>query len=124
MVSQVLVVDDDRTVRASLLRLLRARGYVAVAAHTGAEAIEIAQRIQPQVILIDIVMTDDDGLEIARALKSDPMLATIPLIALTASPDRARDYASLFRSVLTKPCPSAALFRAIEQTLSSSPPRQ
>lgn len=100
--------------RASLLRLLRTRGHVATGARSGSQAIELAQQLQPHVIIVDIVMREGGGLDIARAIKSDPMLAMIPIIALTGSPDLVQDCAALFRAVLTKPCPSATLFRAIE----------
>lgn len=117
---QVLVVDDDRAVRVSMLRLLTAYGYAATGAGSAQEAFDLARQMHPHAILMDILLKDEDGADLARALKQDPMLATTPIIALTASPDLIRDDADLFRAVLTKPCPSEYLFRTIEECVSRS----
>ena len=113
MTLQVLVVDDDRGVRIGLLRLLRARGYVVEGVRNGKEAMTLALKSRPDVILMDVVMRRGDGIEAARELKRHPLLAAIPIIVLTASPDLARP-AAAFHAVLTKPCPSEELFRTIE----------
>jgi CheY-like chemotaxis protein len=103
---------------------LRARGHVATGAHSGSAAIALARQLQPHLIIVDIVMGERGGLDVARTFKSDPMLATIPIIALTASPDLVRENAALFQTVLTKPCPAATLFAAIDALGPSNPQLQ
>jgi CheY-like chemotaxis protein len=114
-------VEDDCSVRAALRRLLRAAGYAPIEAYSGIQAMELAQRSRPHVILLDMKMKNFDGPAIAREIKTHPELGKIPIIALTASPELVRDCDSLFRVVLTKPCRSVELFRAIED--SSAPDR-
>jgi CheY-like chemotaxis protein len=110
----VLVIDDDNSVRASLLRVLRGGGYVAAQASDGKEGLVKALRLQPDVILLDVVMNGQSGIETARALKNQASLAAVPIIALTASPESARQAGALFAAVLTKPCLSEDLFRTID----------
>lgn len=80
----ILVVDDDPTI----LRLLEVRlgsmGYTVETAPTGTEAIKQAKNIKPDVILVDVVLPDIDGLEVINQLKGeDSGVAHIPVIAFT-----------------------------------------
>ncbi|MEA3506056.1 MAG: response regulator [Elusimicrobiota bacterium] len=80
----ILVVDDDPMI----LRLLEVRlgsmGYLVETAPTGVKAIEKANEIKPDVILVDVVLPDIDGLEVINQLKSeDSEVAHIPVIAFT-----------------------------------------
>jgi diguanylate cyclase (GGDEF)-like protein/PAS domain S-box-containing protein len=83
----VLIVDDapDQldVVRAMLLR----QGFQTFVASSGTRALEIAQRIKPDLILLDIVMPGIDGLEACRRLKSNPATARIPVIFMSARSD-------------------------------------
>ena len=86
---RVLVVDDDRVIQQLLEVNLELEGYqVAGTASDGREAIELAGRLKPDLILLDIMMPKMDGLEVCRHLKSDPALAKIPVVLLSA---RAQD---------------------------------
>src|SRR5918912_3906433 len=80
----VLVVDDSTDGREMLAEYLTFRGFqVRTAAH-GAEAIEIAHRIRPAVVLIDLSMAGTDGWEATRQLKGDQLTTDIVVLALTA----------------------------------------
>jgi CheY-like chemotaxis protein len=86
----VLVVDDERTVRAELLELLEDEGYDVLAFANGREALDhLKAGARPAVILLDVVMPVMDGAQFRRALLDDPRLAAIPVVVITALPEEA-----------------------------------
>lgn len=122
MSARILVFDDDDSVRRSLLRLLRARGYVASGADTSANARELVLQLRPAVILMDLLMPVKDGVETTRRLKADKLTADIPIIALTASQPPPTPDDALFEIVLRKPCAPDVLVEAIERARRHSAP--
>jgi CheY-like chemotaxis protein len=117
MPRSVLVVDDDHSVRVSLVRALRARGYQAVGAGGGEEALRRALESPPDVIVMDLMMPLRSGAEVARAMRRERALAHVPIIALSASPWLVSHPNPLFVSVLTKPCRVSHLIDAITQAV-------
>ncbi len=104
--STVLVVDDDQVSRELLQSLLASEGYAVLFAKSGFQALELAKRILPDVVLLDIVMPDLDGFEVCRKLRADPALRQIPIILLTALEGRSsrlRGLAAGADEFLTKP---------------------
>jgi two-component system, chemotaxis family, CheB/CheR fusion protein len=88
---RVLVVDDYVDATRALERLLRVMGHEVVIAHDGKSGIELAERILPEVILLDIGLPEMDGYSVARHLRSLPSLAATRIIALTGyGAERAR----------------------------------
>lgn len=84
----VLVVDDDlETVKLVKLYLNR-DGYHVLTAHTGPEALEIATRKRPDIIVLDLMLPGLDGLEVARRLRSESEIPIIMLTARTSEQDR------------------------------------
>jgi len=84
----ILAVDDDHVNLQVLLDHLISAGFKINVADDGKEAIEIAGLIKPDIILLDIMMPNMDGLEACRCLKSDPATRDIPIIFLTAKSDK------------------------------------
>jgi two-component system alkaline phosphatase synthesis response regulator PhoP len=82
---KILVVDDEPHVRILLKSRLEANGYAVVTAYGGLQALEKVKEEKPNLILLDIVMPDLNGYEVAQKLKSDPETAAIPIIIFTAS---------------------------------------
>ena len=82
---KVLVVDDVAENRAVVIDLLTPLGFEVVAAANGREGLEMAQRLRPHLILMDIVMPEMDGLEATRRLRELPAFKDVPVIALSAS---------------------------------------
>ena len=66
----VLVVDDDRVLADTLAEILRKHGYRPIAIYSGEEAVELAQRFRPDVVLSDIRMSRLDGIEAARRIRA------------------------------------------------------
>lgn len=87
-VKKILVVDDDHRNRDLLRELLGAAGYRSVDAKNGAEALDMASKDQPDLILLDCMMPDMDGFEVALKLKEDLATRSIPIIMVTAMTDR------------------------------------
>ena len=85
MKKRILVVDDERDFT-NLLRLsLEHRGYYEVQEENDAENVRVAARqFDPDLILLDIMMPEQDGSEVAAALKADPVTRDVPIIFLTA----------------------------------------
>lgn len=81
-VPSVLIVDDHPTFRATAHALLEAEGFDVVGeAADGASALEAAERLQPDVILLDVQLPDIDGFEVAARLSADGVGARIVLVS-------------------------------------------
>ncbi|HSI94805.1 MAG: response regulator [Methylophilaceae bacterium] len=85
---KILVVDDDaRNVRV-LKAMLNAEGHATVSAGTGEEALQMAEKEIPGLILLDVMMPDMNGFEVVEKLKALPATCNIPIIMVTALDDR------------------------------------
>jgi CheY-like chemotaxis protein len=91
----VLVVDDDPKAVEVIAAFLPAPAYTVVRAYGGSEAIALAQRLRPDLILLDLMMPDVSGFEVVEALRSDPDTARIPILVVTAKQVTALDRAAL-----------------------------
>jgi len=80
----ILYIEDDPANRILVRRVLEAEGYRVLEAENGLQGLEIAQSEQLGAILVDIHMPDMDGFEVMTQLRSMPMTASVPVIALTA----------------------------------------
>ena len=108
----VLIADDHDDTREMLAALLGAAYHVVQAAN-GLQAIEIARRDNPSVILMDIAMPVMDGLTASKFLRANPALQWIPIIAHTAQPSLLAAEQLLFFAVLQKPIDYQKLLRLI-----------
>lgn len=81
---KILIIDDDPIIRAALKKTLQNQGYATTIASHGEEGIKQAILIRPALIICDWMMTNLDGLEVCRRIKSQPELATTFFILLTA----------------------------------------
>lgn len=88
MMALILAADDDPIIRRLLEVNLEMEGYDVVLAEDGAIAVEKAREHQPDVILLDVMMPNMDGVEACRQLKADDATKDIPVVFLSA---RARD---------------------------------
>jgi PleD family two-component response regulator len=80
LTAAVLVVDDDAAQRRLLKRILAGRGYRVVEAATGKEGLERARNDQPDVVLLDVNLPDQSGLEVCRQLKLHRETAHLPVV--------------------------------------------
>jgi len=84
----LLIVDDQVRGRDVLASVLAPEGYQLTFASNGIEAINAAQRVIPDLVLLDVMMPDMDGFEVCRILRADPKLALVPIFLVTALDDQ------------------------------------
>ncbi len=111
----VLVIDDDPNVRELIGRTLIKDGFLVQVASNGVEGIELARRIRPDVITLDVMMQGMDGWQVLDKLKSDEDLADIPVIMLTMVDDKKRGFALGASDYLTKPVDRAKLAKILQK---------
>lgn len=86
----ILVVDDHPAVRMIIQRVLSPQGYEIVTATNGSEALDIAAKIRPDLILLDVMMPNGlNGFEVCKRLRDNPILHDVPIVMVTALDDRA-----------------------------------
>ncbi len=120
MPGRILVVDDVATNRIILKVKLASACYEVLQASGGAEALKMAQRDRPDLILLDMAMPDIDGLEVCRRLKSDPRTCEIPVIVITAFDDTPSKLAALeagAEEFLSKPLDDLGLLARVRSLL-------
>src|SRR5215813_10841476 len=81
---KILLIEDDSDLYALLKYNLEKEGFILVGAQTGKGATELCRRERPDLILLDIMLPDSDGLDICKGIRAHPELAHIPVIFLTA----------------------------------------
>lgn len=114
--AKILVIEDEESIRENILDLLEAENFEGIGAINGQVGIKLANEQIPDLILCDMMMPEVDGHGVLKALRSEPLTATIPFIFLTAKADKsdirtgmelgADDY-------ITKPCTPQELLKAI-----------
>ena len=87
--SIILIVDDNASARETLVAMLENQQYRIELAEDGFHALQILQQLQPDLILLDVMMPGMDGFEVCRRIRAAPQLAEVPIIMLTALDDRA-----------------------------------
>ena len=119
----MLVVDDVPQNLSMLLDTLTELGFAVAAAADGQEAVALAQQLQPDLILMDVMMPVMDGLEATRQIRRIPRLAELPIIAVSASAfpeDITRCRAAGATGFIAKPIEHETLFKALGEHLGLS----
>ena len=88
MTSKILIVDDDPLGIQTLESILDGQGYELTSANNGVNALQKADGLLPDLILLDVMMPGMDGFEVCRRIRATPKLAEVPIIILTALDDR------------------------------------
>ena len=116
----VLVADDEDDIRKILVKRLETAGYQAITAVNGKEAVELATREKPDLVIMDVMMPEMDGFEATRALRSRLETAVIPVLMLTAKRDKDSELAGLDAGAddyITKPFDKDKLLARIKMLL-------
>src|SRR5436189_5384707 len=87
--NRILVVDDTPANIQSLAAILKEKGYQISVATNGKQALDVVARVQPDLILLDVMMPEMDGFETCRQLKASEQWRQIPIIFLTAKTETA-----------------------------------
>ncbi|MFQ3630962.1 response regulator transcription factor [Roseiflexus sp.] len=80
----ILVVDDDRQITRLVSAYLEHAGFRTLTAHDGATALRLARSERPDLMVLDLMLPDVDGVDLTRTIRADPHLASMPVIMLTA----------------------------------------
>lgn len=114
----ILIVDDEPVVRALLRAALAPAGSRVVEAVDGSEALDVAWRERPDVVLLDVGLPKLSGLDVCRALKTNPAAPRVLLITGNAELDRIDDCGA--DGIVTKPFHPTGLLDLVRQHLTGS----
>jgi signal transduction histidine kinase len=120
----VLIADDDEALADAIAATLDLEGLNTVVAHDGEKALALARALQPDLILLDIMMPGRSGIEVCATLKTDPSTASVPVIFITAKTDdtdRMVGIAAGADDYLTKPFSPTALIAIVKEALAGQP---
>jgi CheY-like chemotaxis protein len=120
MSEKILIVDDDLDTLRLVGLMLQHQGYQINAASNGIQAILLSQTDKPDLILLDIMMPEMDGYEVARKLRANPSTNTIPIIMFTAKTqvdDKVEGFEAGADDYLTKPTQPRELFAHVKAVL-------
>jgi len=117
---RILVVDDHEPNRLLLEDLLEPQGYQVILAEDGEEAIRLVAESQPDLVLLDVMMPGQNGLEVCRRLRVDPETGSLPIILVTALAEREHRLQGIdagANDYLTKPIDRAELLLRVRNAL-------
>jgi two-component system cell cycle response regulator DivK len=120
MSKTVMIVEDNELNMKLFHDLLEAHGYDPIGTRDGIEALDLARKHRPDLILMDIQLPEVSGLEVTKWLKGDPELKAIPVVAVTAFAmrgDEERIRESGCEAYLSKPVPVAQFIETIRRFL-------
>ncbi|MCU1349433.1 MAG: domain S-box, partial [Acidobacteria bacterium] len=118
----ILVIDDDRTVRDLMVRMLNREGFRVVTAWGGKEGLRLAREIKPALITLDVIMPEVDGWSTLNQIKADPELADIPVILITMVDDRQKAFTLGAADYMVKPIDRERLSHIIHRFVCEHPP--
>lgn len=123
MADKILIVDDDLDTLRLVGLMLEREGYEITAASSGEQALSLVNNIRPDLILLDLMMPDIDGVEVARQLRADPQTQDVMIIMFTAKSqmdDRLQGYDAGADDYLTKPIQPRELIAHVKAVLKRS----
>jgi signal transduction histidine kinase/DNA-binding response OmpR family regulator len=120
----VLVVDDDQNIRSLLQQELTEAGYVVRLAEDGRKALTLIREEIPGLVILDVMMPEMNGFDVAAVLKNDPATMDIPIIILSIVEDKERGFRLGVDRYLTKPIDTASLFREVDTLLGQGKSRK
>ena len=116
----LLIVDDEAGIRELLEECLVSEGYSVQSAANGCEALQLARRTLPSLILLDLNMPVLNGWGFLNERLADPLLSKVPVLVMSASIDIASAKAAGAAAIIRKPFQLSELLRAIPEVLASA----
>ena len=122
---KILVVDDEKDIRETLVDFLKDAGYQVSEADSGSVALKAIDQFKPDLVMLDIILPDVDGVSIYEELRSKKSTTKIPVIFFTAlgegiPPTFARQMESAPYSLIPKPVNTSVLLEEVERLLKST----
>jgi len=127
MKRKILIIEDNEQNLYLTTFILEKAGYEVIQARDGREGIELAGRLVPDLILLDIQLPVMDGYAVARELRSNPALAEVPIVAVTSyamAGDRERGIEAGCVGYIEKPINPDVFVAEVEQYLPGQPPKE
>lgn len=127
MAEKILIVDDDVDSLRLIALMLQRHGYEVGAANSGNQALSKAEAEKPNLIILDVMMPDMNGLEVCRRLRANPNTNKIPIIMFTAKTlidDKVKGFEAGADDYLTKPTHPAELASRVKAILARSAAKQ
>lgn len=121
--AKILYIEDIQDNITLVEKIVTSRGHEFLSAHNAEAGLDMAVRLKPDLILLDLGLPDADGQTLSVWLRSDPALTTIPIIVLTAWPeDVARQTVEAYNlnGYLCKPFPLPSLVKMIDSALGTN----
>jgi signal transduction histidine kinase/DNA-binding response OmpR family regulator len=115
--TSILVVDDDPNIRSLLLQEFTEAGYRVRLAADGREALDCIREEKPGLVVLDVMMPEMNGFDVAAVLKNDPATMDIPIIILSIVEDKQRGFRIGVDRYLTKPIDTTTLFHEVNALL-------
>jgi signal transduction histidine kinase/CheY-like chemotaxis protein len=120
----ILVVDDDPNIRALLQQELTEAGYSVRLAEDGRKALTLIREEIPGLVILDVMMPEMNGFDVAAVLKNDPATMQVPIIILSILEDRERGFRLGVDRYLTKPIDTGSLFQEMDTLLDQGKSRK
>lgn len=123
MAKRILLIEDDKAMRVSIVEILESAGYPVVTAENGKKGVDQALKLIPDLIICDIKMPEFNGYEVLHILSQNRMTAHIPFIFLTAMGDKSKLRQGMMLGAddyLTKPFDTEDLLKVVEVRLKKS----
>jgi signal transduction histidine kinase/CheY-like chemotaxis protein len=111
--TRILVVDDEANIRELLTQEFTEAGYAVSTASNGREAVAKVRAERPDLVVLDVMMPEMNGFDVAAVLKNDPATMDIPIVVLSIVQDRERGFRLGVDRYLTKPIDTDLLFREV-----------
>ena len=118
--SKILVVDDELPVALALRQQLEAGGYIALISTRGTDALPLARREQPDLILLDVTLPDADGFEVLQQIKRGAETRSIPVMITSAVPEEEKGRALGAADCLVKPVGDHQLLTSVQRVLAAA----
>lgn len=120
MAEKILIIDDDLDTLKLVGLMLQKQGYQIIASNNGSQGIAQAEKESPDLILLDVMMPEIDGYEVAKRLRANPLTVNIPILMFTAKTqldDKVSGFESGADDYLTKPTHPAELSAHVKSLL-------
>lgn len=116
IMKKILVVDDDKDIIDALEIILETEGYIVSKISNGDETYKIVKDFNPNLILLDILMSGNDGRSICKILKSNQNTSSIPIILMSAHPLAVKEYSNYGGDAfLPKPFDTEELLQIVKE---------
>lgn len=120
----ILLVDDEKAYREAVTEVLHSRGYTVVQAGSAAEAVRVLEAVTPDLIMLDVMMPEIDGMTLLRQLASNPRFLSVPIIMASAKAQHSDRWAAWERGAtayLAKPFTYEEITTLVDRLLEPAP---